>query len=114
MANQHYLVRGHIGWADEIEFNGYVIVDAATLEVETASLERAIEINSDYEQTQYIGTNEEVEITPSEVLNELRGAKPIPEEVYKWLKENNLASIGRTCYSEFDVKKALNDISEDE
>lgn len=101
-----YLVKGEINWADEIDFDGYVIVDEETFKSDREVLETLVNEYPDYEQEVSCGTNEEITISPGEVLAELHSAIPLSDSEYETFDHYGLTFVGRTCYNMFDIEEA--------
>lgn len=101
-----FLVKGEINWADEIDFDGYVIVDEETFKSDREVLETLVNKYPDYEQEVGCGTNEEVTISPKEVLAELDDAILLSDSEYGTFDRYGLTFVGRTCYNMFNIEEA--------
>ena len=107
-----YLVKGEINWADEIDFDGYVIVDEETFKSDREVLETLMDEYPNYEQEVSCGTNEDINISPEDVLAELDDAIPLSDSEYETFDRYDLTSVGRTCYNMFDMEEAESYVEE--
>lgn len=91
---KYYLVKSNVSWADEIELEGFDILTEEELEKIKKDL-----VHTEYTRTRYIGTNEEVNISPMEVLQELEDADEISREAFVIIRNKIGEHFGFTRYN---------------
>lgn len=91
-----YIVKSSFNWADEIDFEGFDLFTEKELNAAKADFE-----NLNFSATVYIGTNEELDIDASEVLDELNSAKEISDGEYSFLRNLFSDHYGETLYDKF-------------
>lgn len=112
---KQYLVRSSSNWADEIDFEGWEIMNEK--ELAEAKAEVKAFVKEDFSADVYVGTNEEMEVEASEVLDELNKAKEITPEEAAILKKFFGDSYGFSLYNKFinsyDVERYYEEIEEE-
>ncbi len=91
-----YIVKSSFNWADEIDLTGF---DLFT-EDELKDTKKALK-NLSLEVKGYIGTNEDIDIEASDVLEELDCAKEISDGEYAFLKSLFSDHYGKTLCNMF-------------
>ena len=109
---KYYLVKSGLNWADEIDFEGFDLLTEDELEKAKKEFKNLrLTVNAS------IGTNEDVDIESSEVLEDLRGAQEITESEYNFLNRLFSKHYGETPYNNFiespDYEDYLNEIEEE-
>lgn len=95
---KYYLVKSSWNWADEIDFGGSNVFTEEELEKAKYELKILVD-EGDVSHNAYIGSNEDQDICPSEVLNELNRAEEITEAEYNAIRK---ADLGTTLYDKFN------------
>lgn len=104
---KQYLIKTSTNWADEIDLDGFIILDEK--ELEEAKKEMADLAAEDFEAEVSIGTNEEIDVEASEVLVELNDAVELTPAEY----ENISRLIGtRYGFSLYDLFKNCSDLED--
>ncbi|MBR6612911.1 MAG: hypothetical protein IKK93_11930 [Campylobacter sp.] len=104
---RQFLVKTSTNWADEMDLDGFVILDEK--ELEEATKEMADLAAEDFDAEVSIGTNEEMDIEASEVLDELNNAIELTPEEY----ENISRLIGtKYGFSLYDLFKNCSDLED--
>lgn len=104
---KQYLIKTSTNWADEIDLDGFIILDEK--ELEEAKKEMADLAAEDFEAEVSIGTNEEIDVEASEVLVELNDAIELAPAEY----ENISRLIGtRYGFSLYDLFKNCSDLED--
>lgn len=91
---KYYLVKSNVNWADELDLEGFDIFTEEELEKIKKDL-----VRTEYTRTRYIGTNEEVEISPAEVIEELEEADEISREAFVIIRNKIGEHFGFTKYN---------------
>lgn len=109
---KYYLVKSGLNWADEIDFEGFDLLTENELKKAKKEFKNLrLTVNAS------IGTNEDVDIEASEVLEDLRGAQEITESEYNFLNRLFSEHYGETLYNNFiespDYEDYLNEIEEE-
>lgn len=91
---KYYLVKSNFSWADEIDLCGFDIFTEEILEKIKSALKHTEEI-----RTRYIGSNEEIDIAPNEVLDDMEEADEISKEAFMILRNKLGEHFGFTRYS---------------
>lgn len=104
---RQFLVKTSTNWADEIDLEGFIILDEK--ELEEATKEMADLAAEDFEAEISIGTNEEMDVEASEVLEELNNAIELTPEEY----ENVSRLIGtKYGFSLYDMFRDCSDLED--
>lgn len=87
---KYYLLKYSDNWADEMDIDGYVVID----ENRKAELEKAIEYLNEHKLgiCHCIGSNEEIEY--AEVSEDLYSIRELSPDEYKILEKLNILEIG--------------------
>lgn len=104
---RQFLIKTSTNWADEIDLEGFIVLDEK--ELEEATKEMADLAADDFEAEVSVGTNEEMDVEAAEVLEELNNAIELTPEEY----ENISRLIGtRFGFSLYDVFKNCSDLDD--
>ena len=77
---RQFLIKTSTNWADEIDLEGFIVLDEK--ELEEATKEMADLAADDFEAEVSVGTNEEMDVEAAEVLEELNNAIELTPEEY--------------------------------
>ena len=78
---RQFLIKTSINWADEMDLDGFIILDEK--ELEEATKEMAELAADDFEAEISVGTNEEMDVEAEEVLEELNNAIELtPDKIW--------------------------------
>lgn len=110
---KQYLIKTSTNWADEIDLQGWLILDEDNLAEAKKKLQQIID-EGGLTAELYVGTNEEIDADADEVLGELNSAIELtPEEAHTLTKFFGL-SYGFSLYERFirssDVKDFYDEI----
>ena len=104
---KQYLIKTSTNWADEIDLEGFIILDEKELEAATKEMTELAA--DDFEAEVSVGTNEEMDVEASEVLDELNSAIELSSEEY----ENISRLVGtRYGFSLYDNFKNCSDLED--
>jgi len=90
---KYYLVKSSINWADEMDLDGFDIFTEEELEKIKKNLAHAENV-----KTVYIGSNEEVEISPAEIIEEFEEADEISKDAFMIIRNKLGEHLGYTKY----------------
>jgi hypothetical protein len=90
---KYYLVKSNVNWADEIDLDGFDIFTEEELEKIKKELALAENV-----KTVSIGSNEEVEISPDEIIEELEEADEISKDAFMIIRNKLGEHFGYTKY----------------
>lgn len=90
---KYYLVKSNVNWADEIDLDGFDIFTEEELEKIKKELALAENI-----KVVSIGSNEEVEISPDEIIEELEEADEISKDAFMIIRNKLGEHFGYTKY----------------
>ena len=96
---KQFLIKTSTSWADEIDLDGFIILDEK--ELEEATKEMAELAANDFEAEINIGSNEEINVEASEVLYELNNAIELTPKEYKNISRLIGTRYGFSLYHEF-------------
>ena len=103
-----FLVDTTVNWADEMDVCGYAIYNGAELQ---KMIDYVAKQDSDWTWSVYLGTNEDTELTKTEVLDMLECAERISEEDAEFLMDK----VGQCEHNIFeDIMEANDNEDEDE
>ena len=108
-----YIVKSEFSWADEIDLCGFDLFTEDKLQEAISLLKRSKE---EYKEVS-IGTNEEMEIEASEVLEDLESADQISDEAYMIMLHKLGDHYGFTKYDlwlDNDNEEDEEDINDDD
>lgn len=108
---RQFLIKTSTNWADEIDLEGFVILDEK--ELEEATKEMAALAADDFEAEVSVGTNEEMDIEASEVLDELNNAIELTPEEYEHISRLIGTRYGFSLYDAFKNCSDLDDYYEE-
>jgi len=91
---KYYLVKSSINWADEIDLDGFDIFTEEELEKIKKELALAENV-----KTVSIGSNEEVEISPDEIIEEFEEADEISKDAFMIIRNKLGEHLGYTKYN---------------
>lgn len=104
---RQFLIKTSTNWADEIDLDGFIILDEK--ELEEATKEMAELAADDFEAEVSVGTNEEMDIEASEVLDELNNAIELTPEEYEHISRLIGTRYGFSLYDKFKNCSDLED-----
>lgn len=104
---RQFLVKTSTNWADEIDLEGFIILDEK--ELEEATKEMADLAADDFEAEVSIGTNEEMDVEASDVLDELNNAIELTPEEYEKVSRLIGTKYG---FSLYDLFKNCSDLED--
>lgn len=104
---RQFLVKTSTNWADEIDLEGFIILDEE--ELEEATKEMADLAAEDFEAEVSIGTNEEMDVEASDVLDELNNAIELTPEEYEKVSRLIGTKYG---FSLYDLFKNCSDLED--
>lgn len=104
---RQFLVKTSTNWADEIDLEGFIILDEK--ELEEATKEMADLAAEDFEAEVSIGTNEEMDVEASDVLDELNNAIELTPEEYEKVSRLIGTKYG---FSLYDLFKNCSDLED--
>lgn len=90
---KYYLVKSNVNWADEIDLDGFDIFTEEELEKIKKNLAHTENV-----KTVYIGSNEEVEISPAEIIEEFEEADEISKDAFMIIRNKLGEHFGYTKY----------------
>lgn len=90
---KYYLVKSNVNWADEIDLDGFDIFTEEELEKIKKELALAENV-----KVVSIGSNEEVEISPDEIIEELEEADEISKDAFMIIRNKLGEHFGYTKY----------------
>lgn len=93
---KYYLVKSNVNWADELNLEGFDIFTEE--ELEKIKKDLAHEENEENVKTVYIGSNEEVEISPVEIIEEFEEADEISKDAFMIIRNKLGEHFGYTKY----------------
>lgn len=93
---KYYLVKSNVNWADELDLEGFDIFTEE--ELEKIKKDLAHEENEENVKTVYIGSNEEVEISPAEIIEEFEEADEISKDAFMIIRNKLGEHFGHTKY----------------
>ena len=96
---KQFLIKTSTSWADEIDLDGFIILDEK--ELEEATKEMAELAANDFEAEINIGSNEEINVEASEVLYELNNAIELTPKEYENISRLIGTKYGFSLYYEF-------------
>ena len=108
---KQFLIKTSTSWADEIDLDGFIILDEKELEEATKEMTELAADNFEAEIS--IGSNEEMNIEASEVLNELNSAIELTPEEYENISRLIGTRYGFSLYYEFKNCSGLDDYYEE-
>ena len=85
--NTMYIITDSFNWADEIDFDGFVILTKQDLRDLKKKVQSLIDSGDDEEISIGVGTNEEVDSSYEEILDILDSAEKISEDNVKVFKK---------------------------
>lgn len=85
--NTMYIITDSFNWADEIDFDGFVILTKKDLRDLKKEVQSLIDSGDDEEISIGVGTNEEVDSSYEEILDILDSAEKISEDNVKVFKK---------------------------
>ena len=98
--DKFYLVKSSPNWADEIDFEGFDLFSEDEYQNELAKFKK---LSDDGRSCSgYCGSNEEYEVSASQVLRDLERAKVIDIDEHAFLFENFGSHYGTTHYEWWD------------
>lgn len=104
---RQFLVKTSTNWADEIDLEGFIILDEK--ELEEATKEMADLAAEDFEAEVSVGTNEEMDVEASDVLDELNNAIELTPEEYEKVSRLIGTKYG---FSLYDLFKNCSDLED--
>ena len=108
---KQFLVKTSTNWADEIDLDGFIILDEK--ELEKATKEMTELAADDFEAEVSVGTNEEMDVEAEEVLEELNNAVELTPEEYENISRLIGTRYGFSLYYEFKNCSDLNNYYEE-
>ena len=96
---KQFLIKTSTSWADEIDLDGFIILDEK--ELEEATKEMTELAANDFEAEINIGSNEEINVEASEVLYELNNAIELTPKEYENISRLIGTKYGFSLYYEF-------------
>ena len=108
---KQFLIKTSTSWADEIDLDGFIILDEKELEEATKEMTELAADNFEAEIS--IGSNEEMNVEASEVLNELNNAIELTPEEYENISRLIGTRYGFSLYYEFKNCSSLDDYYEE-
>ena len=97
---KYFITHSHFNWADEIDLDGFNVWTEDELNEARKDFSKGGQFYNK-EVNVYVGSNEDQDISSSDVLRELQYPREITEEEYKAIKNVFGSSYGKTYYSEF-------------
>jgi hypothetical protein len=91
---KYYLIKSKLNWDDEMALEGFDILTEEELEKTKSTLKQVEET-----RTCYIGSNEELDISPNEVLDDMEEADEISKEAFMILRNKLGEHFGFTRYN---------------
>ena len=104
---RQFLIKTSTNWADEMDLDGFVILDEK--ELEEATKEMAELTADNFEAEVSIGTNEDMDVEAAEVLEELNSAIELTPEEYENISRLIGTSYGFSLYNTFKYCSDLDD-----
>ncbi len=108
---RQFLIKTSTNWADEIDLEGFIILDEKELEEATKKMADLAADNFEAEVS--VGTNEEMDIEASEVLDELNNAIELTPEEYEHISRLIGTRYGFSLYDAFKNCRDLDDYYEE-
>lgn len=108
---RQFLVKTSTNWADEMDLDGFIILDEK--ELEEATKEMADLAADDFEAEISVGTNEEMDVEAEEVLDELNNAIELTPEEYENISRLIGTRYGFSLYDKFKNCSDLDDYYEE-
>ena len=108
---KQFLIKTSTSWADEIDLDGFIILDEK--ELEEATKEMAELAANDFEAEINIGSNEEINVEASEVLYELNNAIELTPKEYENISHLIGTKYGFSLYYEFKNCSGFDDYYEE-
>ena len=108
---KQFFIKTSTSWADEIDLDGFIILDEKELEEATKEMTELAADNFEAEIS--IGSNEEMNVEASEVLNELNNAIELTPEEYENISRLIGTRYGFSLYYEFKNCSSLDDYYEE-
>ena len=108
---KQFLVKTSTNWADEIDLDGFIILDEK--ELEEATKEMAELAANDFEAEINIGSNEKINVEASEVLYELNNAIELTPKEYENISRLIGTKYGFSLYYEFKNCRGFDDYYEE-
>lgn len=108
---KQYLIKTSTNWADEIDLEGFTILDEKKLE--EAKKEIAELVDDDFYACVYVGTNEDMDVSAEDVLDELNSAVLLSPEEYKILNSHFGKVYGFSLYEHFINCSSIDDYYEE-
>lgn len=108
---KQFLVKTSTNWADEMDLDGFIILDEK--ELEEAKKEMGELAADDFEAEVSVGTNEEMDIEAEEVLDELNSAIELTPEEYENISRLIGTRYGFSLYYAFKNCSDLDDYYEE-
>lgn len=108
---RQFLIKTSTNWADEIDLDGFIILDEK--ELEEATKEMAELAADDFEAEISVGTNEEMDVEAEEVLEELNNAIELIPEEYENISRLIGTRYGFSLYYSFKNCSDLDDFYEE-
>lgn len=108
---KQYLIKTSTNWADEIDLDGWIILDESDLVEAKKKLQPMVDDGLHAEL--YVGTNEEIEVDADEVLDELNSAIELTPEEAHTLKKFFGSSYGFSLYDRFIRSSDVEDFYEE-
>ena len=108
---KQFLIKTSTSWADEIDLDGFIILDEK--ELEEATKEMTELAANDFEAEINIGSNEEINVEASEVLYELNNAIELTPKEYENISRLIGTKYGFSLYYEFKNCSGFDDYYEE-
>lgn len=96
---KQFLIKTSTNWADEMDLDGFIILDEK--ELEKATKEMTELAADDFEAEVSVGTNEEMDVEAEEVLEELNNAIELTPEEYENITRLIGTRYGFSLYYKF-------------
>lgn len=112
---KYYVMLSSFDWADEIDLEGFVLFTEDELAKEKELFERIADESDDESQSFSLGSNEDMWICPSEVVEELENVVEISKSEYDFLNNtlcNGTKKFGKSLWGLFDTFDFENDDSD--
>lgn len=108
---RQFLIKTSTNWADEMDLDGFIILDEK--ELEEATKEMAELAADDFKAEISVGTNEEMDVEAEEVLEELNNAIELTPEEYENISRLIGTRYGFSLYYSFKNCSDLYDFYEE-
>ena len=100
--NTMYIITNSFNWADEIDFDGFVILNRDDLRKLKSKVQSLIDSGEDEEIEICVGSNEDIDSSYEEILALLDSAKRISEDDVKVFKKHLGLTKSYTDYIEYE------------